>query len=114
MKRKPNSVTLWHAVGIVDPEGNAYTIRNLEKTASYVVNCQESTCTCKAYVKFRYCKHLLFVLKKSNKSSATIDLLSVCTFINRGNTRRAHAQAYNNDAWINMPWVGHMPNASMK
>jgi hypothetical protein len=97
----------------VDPEGNTYSIRNFEKNASCAADCQESKCTCKAYVKYGYCKHLLFVLKKSNKSSATIDLLSVCTFVNRENTRRALAHFYNNNAWVNMTQVGHVLNANL-
>jgi hypothetical protein len=113
-KRKPNSGILWHAVGIgntlkyqisVDPQGNAYSINNLEKNASYTVNCQDGSCTCKAFVKYRYCKHLLFVLKSTYRSSATIDLSSVCTFVYRGNTRRAPARA-------NRPQCGRVPNAT--
>jgi hypothetical protein len=73
----------------VDPQGIVYSVRNLEKNASYAVNCQESSCTCKAFVKFGYCKHLLFVLKSNNRPSTTIDLSSVRTFLYRGNTRRA-------------------------
>jgi hypothetical protein len=97
-KRKPNSGTLWRAVGVgntlkylisVDPQGIVYSVRNLEKNASYAVDCQESSCTCKAFVKFGYCKHLLFVLKSNNRPSTTIDLSSVRTFLYRGNTRRA-------------------------
>ena len=97
-KRKPNSGTLWRAVGVgntlkylisVDPQGIVYSVRNLEKNASYAVNCQESSFTCKVFVKFEYCKHLLFVLKSNNRPSTTIDLSSVRTFLYRGNTRRA-------------------------
>ncbi len=97
-KRKPNSGTLWRAVGVgntlkylisVDPQGIVYSVRKLEKNASYAVDCQESSCTCKAFVKFGYCQHLLFVLKSNNRPSATIDLSSVHTFLYRGNTRRA-------------------------
>jgi hypothetical protein len=47
-KRKPNSGTLWRAVGVgntleylisVDPQGIVYNVRNLEKNASYAVDC---------------------------------------------------------------------------
>ncbi len=62
-KRKPNSGTLWRAMGIgnmlkylisVDPQGIVYSVRNLEKNASFAVDCQESSCMCKAFIKFRY------------------------------------------------------------
>jgi hypothetical protein len=79
MKRKPTSVTPW--LVSVDPEGDTYTIRNLEKNASYAVGYQKSNFTCKAFVNYGYCKLLLFVLKKSTQSSATIDLFNVCTFV---------------------------------
>jgi hypothetical protein len=83
MKRKPNSATLWKVMGVgnpnnytimVDPDENTYSVRNLEKNISYVVSCQESKGTCKAFAKLGYCKHLLYVLKRSNKSSITVGL----------------------------------------
>jgi hypothetical protein len=120
-KRKPNSGTLWRAVGVgntlkylisVDPQGIVYSVRNLEKNASYAVNCQESSFTCKVFVKFEYCKHLLFVLKSNNRPSATIDLSSVRTFLYRGNTRRAREHADNSIATANRPQRGCVPNAT--
>ncbi len=120
-KRKPNSGTLWHAMGIgntlkyqisVDPQGNACSVKNLEKNTSYAVNCQDSSCTCKAFVKYGYCKHLLFVLMSTNRSSATIDLSSVCTFVYRGNTRRAREHADNGTARVNRPQRGRVPHAT--
>jgi hypothetical protein len=120
-KRKPNSGTLWREMGIgnmlkyqisVDPQGNAYSIKNLEKNALFTVNCQESSCTCKAFVKYGYCKHLLFVLKSTNRSSATIDLSSVRTFVYRGNTRRSREHADNSTARANRPQRGRVPNAT--
>ncbi len=121
-KRKPNSATLWKVMGVgnpnnytitVDPDENTFHLRNLEKNLYHIVSCQESTCTCKAFAKLGYCKHLLYMLKRSNKSSITVDLSSVCTFVNRGNTARAQAQAHNNVAWVNTPRVGHAPNANL-
>jgi hypothetical protein len=120
-KRKPNRATLWKVMGVgnpnnytisVDPDENTFHVRNLEKNLCYVVSCQESTCTCKAFAKLGYCKHLLYVLKRSNKSSVTVDLTGVRTFVNRGNTIRARAQARNNVAWANTPRVGRVPNAN--
>jgi hypothetical protein len=96
----------------VDPQGNACSVKNLEKNTSYAVNCQDSNFVCKAFVKYRYCKHLLFVLKSTNRSSATIDLSSVRTFVYRGNTRRAREHANNGTAWANRPHRGRVPNAS--
>jgi hypothetical protein len=52
------------------------------------------------------------VLKRSNKSSVTVELTGVRTFANRGNTVRAWAQARNNAAWANTPRVGRVPNAN--
>ncbi len=111
-KKKPNSGTLWRAMGIgntlkyqisVDPQGNAYSVKNLEKNTMYAVNCQDSSCTRKAFIKYGYCKHLLFVLKSTNRSLATIDLSSVHTFVYRGNTRRACEHADNGTARANRP-----------
>jgi hypothetical protein len=96
----------------VDPQGNAYSVKNLEKNALYAVNCQDSSCTCKAFVKYGYCKHLLFVLKSTNRSSATIDLSSVRTFVYRGNTRRAREHANNGTARANRPQRGRVPQAT--
>jgi hypothetical protein len=39
-------------------------------------------------------------------------LTGVRTFVNRGNTVRARAQARNNVAWENTPHVGRVPNAN--
>ncbi len=97
-KRKPNSATLWKVMVVgnpnnytitVDPDENTFHIRNLEKNLCYVVSCQESACTCKAFAKLGYCKRLLYVLKRSNKSTVTVDLTSVHTIVYRGNTARA-------------------------
>jgi hypothetical protein len=120
-KRKPNSGTLWRTMGIgntlkylisVDPQGIVYSVRNLEKNASYAVDCQESSCMCNAFIKFGYCKHLLYVLKSTNRPSATIDLSSVRTFVYRGNTRRAREHADNGVATANRPQRGRVPNAT--
>jgi hypothetical protein len=102
----PNNYTI-----MVDPDENTYNVHNLEKNLCYVVSCQESKCMCKAFAKLGYCKHLLYVLKRSNKSSVTVDLSSVRAFVNRGNTVKAHAQAYNNVTWANTPCVGCVLNA---
>jgi hypothetical protein len=120
-KKKPNSGTLWRAMGIgntlkyqisVDPQGNAYSVKNLEKNTSYAVNCQDSSCTCKAFIKYGYCKHLLFFLKSTNRTLATIDLSSVRTFVYRGNTRRAHEHADNGTARENRPQRGRVSHAT--
>jgi hypothetical protein len=37
---------------------------------------------------------------------------SVCTFLNRGNTRRARSKAYNGNAWVITPCVGRVPNTT--
>jgi hypothetical protein len=98
MKRKPNRAMLWKVMGVgnpntytitMDPDDNILHVQNLEKNLCYVVSCQESTCTCKAFAKLGYCKYLLYVLKRSNKSSVTVELTGVRTFANRGNTVRA-------------------------
>ena len=44
------------------------------------------SCSCKAFAKKGYCKHILFVLKKINRDSATIVVER--TFAYSGNTRR--------------------------
>jgi hypothetical protein len=69
LRGNPNNYTI-----TVDPDENTFHVQNLEKNLCYVVSCLESTCMCKAFAKLGYCKHVLYVLKRSNKSSVTVDL----------------------------------------
>ncbi len=80
-KRKPNRATLWKVTGVgnpnnytitVDPDENTFHVRNLEKNLCYVVSCQESTCTCKAFAKLGYCKHLVIIQAYSGHSSSIL------------------------------------------
>jgi len=57
-----------------------------DATQCYVVDAQNSTCSCKGFTKKGYCKHILFVLKRFNRDSATIVVERTLAY--RGNTRR--------------------------
>ena len=93
LKRRPDSKTYAKVSAITPDKYNIVTtglvmrfFKRDDATQCYVADAQNSSCSCKGFAKKGYCKHILFVLKKFNRDSATIVVER--TFAYRGNTRR--------------------------
>jgi hypothetical protein len=64
-----------------------YTVCNVAKNCYYEVNAKCSTCSCPAYAKWGFCKHILYILQKMNLSYTII--ACECKFAYCGNTKKA-------------------------
>ncbi len=65
-----------------------YTVHNIAKNCYYVVETKHSTCSCPAYDKWGFCKHVRYILQKKNLSYTIVACEHV--FANCGNTKKAN------------------------